>query len=882
MAVDEELANGLLKYKPMEMQERFHRSNKRIKVLVGGNGCLASETQIYDPVDAMFRRVDSITGEFHVYARDVDGKTVIAHAQQPFVKAIDYIFEITISSGQRFLCSAEHKVLAINGEWVTVSEAWDRSIKLVCSAEGLIDRACATAVRPRCTKAESQQQSRSKSLTSLLETNRLANPLHVSHQPSSELQHGAKFSRCDFWSSPVWQQGHSSTLSCTSQSMLEDTEDVCVVSQPMQLDVSNFQNGDPISILNAPYSGALRLSGTLSVCWDGCRASLRHDEQLRIERGDDLDFARRRSDVRRRIPVRQRLGALANRSGYSHSFSFSPPSSVTPIDRCVRDMCDEEYQETSCGVARSHPSSRDAALPYGKTFLRSSRVDTELLWLGYESSSQHITGIRFVRKDLIWDFHVPVFNNYLLSGCWHHNSGKTFSGVAEICYQAMDGCRKGVLPVHIWSLRQNFPKLIDVDPIFVRAWLGDEVAKPFVPSGMQKGVAGNPKSIMRLTNGSTISIRSWSQGWKSVQGEMPDMIHVDEECDDEMFRELKVRMFRKSRGQIVVTVTDTVAEPWLLSLLEEAERGSPNVDAFRIDTRDNIYIDQEQVAAFSADMDDIEKAVRLGGGLRMASGRVYKCWSDDNWRDPEELPLDGSDYCLVDPGIASPCAVLWVRVTRPERRMVRPGIYEDQSDMWLFAEHYQRGESDIKKHVMAIWQKNQELGSRPLKYLIDPWSGHQRIASVNSTRTVIDVWTQAGIPVVAASSRREMYRLERFREMERWVKKADTTRGNMYAVRGMVNFNRELFKYVVSGLVDPNTRASSQRKELFRGDNHLIWGAESAAVMRLPYVSRATALSIKLSGLDHAANLAWHRISTGERLFTSSELGAQVERTKPA
>lgn len=464
-----------------------------------------------------------------------------------------------------------------------------------------------------------------------------------------------------------------------------------------------------------------------------------------------------------------------------------------------------------------------------------------------------------------------------------NGSGKTYSGCAETCWQAMTGSRKGQLPVHIWALRQSFPKLLEEDPIFVRCWFGDEHAEAFIPKGMRWKLVGNPRSIMRLTNGSTISLRTWGQGWKRIQGQMPDMIHVDEECDDEFFRELRVRMFRKSRGQIIVTVTDTVAEPWLVSLLEEAERGSPHVDAFRIDTRDNVHIDQNQVAAFSEDMDELERAVRLGGSLRTFTGRVYKCWTDANWRERSELPMDGTDYVFIDPGIANPCAALWVRVTRPERREIKPGVYGDFSDLWLFGEYYQRGESDVKRHVTAIWEKNMELGSRPIKYYIDPWAGNKRIEAVNSNKTVMDVWTQAGLMVAPASSKPEVFRLARFRETEKWINLNERTRGNIYAIRGMVHLNRELYKYVVSGLVDPSTRASVHKKEEFRGANHLLWGAESACVMKPPYVQRATALANTLTGLDYASNLAWDRISSGktERLIVPGELGAQVERRRP-
>ena len=463
-----------------------------------------------------------------------------------------------------------------------------------------------------------------------------------------------------------------------------------------------------------------------------------------------------------------------------------------------------------------------------------------------------------------------------------NGSGKTIAGCAEGAWELLHGRRKGQLPSHGWIIRQTFPKNRYTDPIFTRYWHGDEVFGPFVPEQMQKKLSGNPKSVMELTNGSTATMRTWAQGWKSIQGEMPDWIHVDEECDTDFMNELMVRMYRKPHGQIFVTVTDTVAEPWLLDLLEQSSRGSKHVEAFRADTRDNIHLDQEQVAAFSEGMDEVEQSVRLGGGLRLAAGKVYKCWSEGNWRDAGEVPLDGTDYVYIDPGVANPCAVLWVRVMKPELREIRPGVKDWQSDMWLLGEYYKRGESDVSKHVRGILEKSAELRSRPAGYYIDRWSANQRLAAVgSSTKTVLEVWRAAGLLVQPCSTSREMWKYERFRETERWIKLDDASRGNIYAVRPMPNFNRELFKYVVTGLVENATKTNASRRERFRGDNHLIFGMECAAVMRPRYVSDKSAERAVMTQSQVMSRLAWERIGNrpeNGRLWTTGELGVLVRR----
>lgn len=45
--------------------------------------------------------------------------------------------------------------------------------------------------------------------------------------------------------------------------------------------------------------------------------------------------------------------------------------------------------------------------------------------------------VRYLRQDDFYDFHVPVFENYLCAGYWHHNSGK--STVVEAVHFALTG-----------------------------------------------------------------------------------------------------------------------------------------------------------------------------------------------------------------------------------------------------------------------------------------------------------------------------------------------------------------------------------------------------------------------------------------------------------
>lgn len=96
--------------------------NFRTILLLGANRCLAGEQEIYDPVKKKSIRVDSITEGFHVYAWDFDKrKRVIARAEKPYTKRPDSLYEVHLSNGERFSCSAEHRVLTSSG-WCGIAE----------------------------------------------------------------------------------------------------------------------------------------------------------------------------------------------------------------------------------------------------------------------------------------------------------------------------------------------------------------------------------------------------------------------------------------------------------------------------------------------------------------------------------------------------------------------------------------------------------------------------------------------------------------------------------------------------------------------------------------------------------------------------------------
>ena len=80
----------------------------------GANRCLAGETEIFDPVKGLYRRVSEIEGSFHVFAWNGE-RLVEAKAHAPFVKGHGALFRVVLSNGKQITASAGHRILTPEG-----------------------------------------------------------------------------------------------------------------------------------------------------------------------------------------------------------------------------------------------------------------------------------------------------------------------------------------------------------------------------------------------------------------------------------------------------------------------------------------------------------------------------------------------------------------------------------------------------------------------------------------------------------------------------------------------------------------------------------------------------------------------------------------------
>src|SRR6187455_363086 len=118
--------DGLKLYRPREQQRLFHVSVASQRILRGGVRCLSGDTMVFDPVAGTERRLDAISGPFHVQSLNPEtGLPEAAVASEPFLKSFGSLYRVTLSNGQEFSATLDHRVLTTEG-WLPLRDCGPR------------------------------------------------------------------------------------------------------------------------------------------------------------------------------------------------------------------------------------------------------------------------------------------------------------------------------------------------------------------------------------------------------------------------------------------------------------------------------------------------------------------------------------------------------------------------------------------------------------------------------------------------------------------------------------------------------------------------------------------------------------------------------------
>ena len=311
-----------------------------------------------------------------------------------------------------------------------------------------------------------------------------------------------------------------------------------------------------------------------------------------------------------------------------------------------------------------------------------------------------------------------------------NRSGKTRALVQEVIWWATGyhPYRKiPAPPVEIWVVSLDFPSSRDVTQPMIQKVLGSGYWKTW----------NKTDRILEFNNGSTVSFKSVDSGWEKFQGTAKHLIAFDEEPEEKVWNECRMRVI-STKGDIIVAMTplhgmsfmyDKVYEPWILGSIPKSEN-----ECFVASIKDNPYIDLGEIKRVEDGFYDEEREARMEGRFVEFAGLIYKEF------DPQvhlvkrfTIPHNWIKIRGLDPGLNNPTAVVWLAIGPDD-------------ECFIYDEYYQTDRT-IKEFATEI--KAQSGGAKISYTIIDPAAcsrnpAHPELKSVREEYARHGIWTQPG------------------------------------------------------------------------------------------------------------------------------------------
>jgi len=348
----------------------------------------------------------------------------------------------------------------------------------------------------------------------------------------------------------------------------------------------------------------------------------------------------------------------------------------------------------------------------------------------------------------------------------------------------------------IWNekLRQgrNHPAFLPKDP---------EVIKKVVDGEFQ----------VYFSNGSIITGKSADAGRDKFQGASIDLVHIDEECEADVFDECYQRT-ADCAGKILLTLTPLadiasgVKTPWVFNLYEDMVAGQKDIKFVKLNVLHNPYVPEvEKSKLLDKWAGNFEEAARLYGDFIQRSGLVYPLWKRDlHLIDPIKIPREWRRIVSIDPAATGTTAAIWAAV--------EPG----SNNLYLYREYYNSNAivSDHAKNLLAL------NGSDPIdNWLLDPKWAQQRNAETH--KTGLQLYRDNNIPVRPANVNYEDYGLNASREYIAANLDKSSRHPKVFVFRDLKNFTFEIEHYVWDFFQRGDQKGLSKDKPLKRND-HLM------------------------------------------------------------
>lgn len=313
----------------------------------------------------------------------------------------------------------------------------------------------------------------------------------------------------------------------------------------------------------------------------------------------------------------------------------------------------------------------------------------------------------------------------------------------------------------------------------VRRWLGETHIKRW----------RERERIMDLDNGSTIYFKTAESGVTKFTGRKYQWVGIDEDCPEEIYRELLMRTFTL-KGDIWGSITPLYSS-WMYNSIYRNQYKDPEIEIFFGSTEDNKsnlpnYEQEVNRIKTSYSVDELD--ARLHGRFLKFAGLIYKEFDDRiHLVHPFKIPDHWPRYRFIDHGLHDPMVCLWMALSPDE-------------EFHFYREYYQRDRT-IQQNCQVV--KDLSGGEKYIFTAIDHATNKRSAQDVN-TKTDFRAYADCGI-----------------KPLRLWPKVEITTKINKVITR--LN-NRKLFihRCCINTLDEIKTWGREKNGEPERGNDHAL------------------------------------------------------------